>query len=103
MRQCSILWYCTVLFIIFVVLYGNCLYFLGTKLVVGVKDMARARVKVHVPKTGRYVRVRVKSPKSFKPKSFRTHDIGRAGHSKRVAGKPLSTERPTIREVMGFL
>lgn len=49
--------------------------------------MARARVKVHVPKTGRYVRVRVKSPKSFKPKSFRTHDIGRAGHSKRVAGK----------------
>jgi len=49
--------------------------------------MGKGRIKIHVPKTGRYVHVRVRSPKQFKPKSFRTHDIGRAGHSKRVAGQ----------------
>lgn len=36
---------------------------------------------------GKYYRVRVRSPSSFKKGSFRTHDMGRAGHSKRIAGK----------------
>ncbi|MHA1333218.1 MAG: hypothetical protein ACTSPL_03985 [Candidatus Odinarchaeia archaeon] len=34
-----------------------------------------------------YVRIRVRNPKLFKKNSFRTHDIGREGHSKRIAGK----------------
>ncbi len=36
--------------------------------------------------TGRYMRIRVRSPAVFKKGSFRTHDIGRLGHSKRIAG-----------------
>jgi len=44
-------------------------------------------VKVHEPKKGKYIRIRVRNPKSFKKGSFRTHDIGRKGHSKRIAGK----------------
>ena len=37
--------------------------------------------------TKRYARYRIKSPRLFIKSSFRTHDIGRAGHSKRIAGK----------------
>jgi hypothetical protein len=44
-------------------------------------------IKVHEPKKGKYIRIRVRNPKSFKKDSFRTHDIGRKGHSKRIAGK----------------
>lgn len=33
----------------------------------------------------RYIRIRVRSPKSFV--KFRAHDIGRPGHSKRIAGQ----------------
>ena len=40
-----------------------------------------------VRKTTRYVRYRLRQPSSFKSGSFRTHDIGRKGHSKRIAGK----------------
>lgn len=36
--------------------------------------------------TDRFLRVRVRSPSSFKENSFRTHDIGRDGHTKRIAG-----------------
>ncbi len=36
--------------------------------------------------TKRFVRVRVKHPRLFHPRTFRVHDIGRLGHSKRVAG-----------------
>lgn len=41
--------------------------------------------KPHV--TAHYERWRIRSPKAFKAGSFRTHDIGRKGYSKRVAGK----------------
>jgi hypothetical protein len=34
--------------------------------------------------TDRYLRIRVRDPKLFK--TFRTDDIGRPGHSKRIAG-----------------
>ena len=40
--------------------------------------------KVH--KYGKYKRYRIRSPSKFKKGSFRTHDIGRKGHSKRIAG-----------------
>lgn len=33
----------------------------------------------------RFVRVRIRSPKVFKRGTFRTHDIGRKGHSLRIA------------------
>jgi len=36
--------------------------------------------------TKRYARYRIRSPKLFKRGTFRTHDIGRIGHSKRIAG-----------------
>jgi hypothetical protein len=45
--------------------------------------------KIHA--TERYIRVRVRDPKDFIPGSFRTHDIGRKGHSKRIAGRLKST------------
>jgi hypothetical protein len=35
----------------------------------------------------RYHRIRVCDPKKFKAGSFRAHDIGRRGHSKRIAGR----------------
>ena len=37
--------------------------------------------------TGRYARYRIRSPKRFISSSFRTHDIGRKGHTKRIAGR----------------
>ena len=36
--------------------------------------------------TERYVRVRVKHPRKFHTGSFRTHDFGRKGWSKRIGG-----------------
>lgn len=36
--------------------------------------------------TKKYARYRIRSPKLFKKGSFRTQDIGRKGHSKRIAG-----------------
>lgn len=41
-------------------------------------------MKVHMTK--RYVRYRIREPKDFVKNSFRTHDIGRVGHTKRIAG-----------------
>jgi hypothetical protein len=38
-------------------------------------------------KHSRYLRIRVRKPTDFKPGSFRTQDIGRKGHSKRIAGR----------------
>ena len=38
-------------------------------------------------KKARYRHIRVRSPKQFKKGTFRTQDIGRAGHSMRVAGR----------------
>jgi hypothetical protein len=43
--------------------------------------------KVHAARKGKYVRIRVRNPRKFQRGSFRTHDIGRKGHSKRIAGK----------------
>jgi len=45
--------------------------------------------KVHM--TGQYARIRVREPGSFIPGSFRTHDVGRKGHTKRIAGRLEST------------
>jgi hypothetical protein len=42
---------------------------------------------------GKYLRIRVRSPKLFKRGSFRTQDIGRVGHSKRIAGRLKKTGR----------
>jgi len=39
----------------------------------------------------RYIRIGLRSPEEFVPSSFRTHDIGRPGHSKRIAGILKST------------
>lgn len=47
--------------------------------------------KVH--KTRRYERHRIRSPKQFKKGSFRTHDIGRKGYSKRIAGRLKSNDK----------
>ena len=41
--------------------------------------------KIHM--TESYVRIRVRRPGQFIPGSFRTHDIGRVGHTKRIAGR----------------
>jgi hypothetical protein len=38
-------------------------------------------------KQSRYLRVRVRAPSQFVKGSFRTQDIGRKGHSKRIAGR----------------
>jgi len=46
-------------------------------------------MKIH--RTRAYVRYRIKDPKLFRKGSFRTHDIGRVGHSKRIAGILKST------------
>jgi hypothetical protein len=46
-------------------------------------------MKIH--KTKRYVRYRIRDPKEFIKSSFRVHDIGRPGHSKRIAGRLKST------------
>lgn len=37
--------------------------------------------------TARYVRFRVRDPKRFIRGSFRTHDVGRVGSTKRIAGR----------------
>jgi len=47
--------------------------------------------KVHLTK--RYARYRIRNPKRFIRSSLRTHDIGRKGHSKRIAGRLKSTGR----------
>jgi hypothetical protein len=41
--------------------------------------------------TKRYARYRQQNPKLFKKGSFLTQDIGREGHSKRIAGIKKST------------
>jgi len=45
--------------------------------------------RVHLTK--RYARYRQIDPEKFIPGSFRTHDIGRPGHTKRIAGRLKST------------
>lgn len=37
--------------------------------------------------TRMYARYRIRDPRRFVRSSFRTHDIGRSGHSKRLAGR----------------
>ncbi|MCJ7768019.1 hypothetical protein MUP79_06480 [Candidatus Bathyarchaeota archaeon] len=37
--------------------------------------------------SAKYLRVRVRSPSVFRKGTLRTQDIGRAGHSKRIAGQ----------------
>jgi hypothetical protein len=41
--------------------------------------------------TQKFARYRVKDPEKFREGSLRTHDIGRAGHSKRIAGQLKGT------------
>src|SRR3990172_8321490 len=41
--------------------------------------------KVHL--TENYARYRLREPNEFVKSSLRTHDIGRKGHAKRIAGK----------------
>lgn len=36
--------------------------------------------------TKKYVRIRVRDPRVFAKNTFRTHDMGRKGHSRRIAG-----------------
>lgn len=55
------------------------------------KIMSRLKLKKHTPKRGKYVRYRIRLPSLFKKDSLRTHDIGRKGHSKRIAGKHKKT------------
>ena len=43
--------------------------------------------------TRRYARYRIEEPSKFLAGSFRMHDIGRKGHSKRVAGRLKRTGR----------
>jgi len=43
--------------------------------------------KVTVHSRGKYVRFRVREPTAFKTGTLRTHDVGRKGHSKRIAGR----------------
>lgn len=45
--------------------------------------------KIH--ETDRYIRVRIINPDRFIEGSFRTHDVGRKGHTKRIAGRLQST------------
>jgi len=47
--------------------------------------------KVHLTK--RYARYRMRNPGEFIHGSFRTQDIGRLGHTKRIAGRLKSTGR----------
>jgi hypothetical protein len=41
--------------------------------------------------TSKFARYRIEDPAKFKEGSFRTHDIGRKGHSKRIAGQLKGT------------
>lgn len=50
-----------------------------------------AAIKRH--DTKKHVRFRVEDPKKFKKTSFRIHDIGRPGHTKRIAGRVKKTKK----------
>lgn len=54
--------------------------------------------KVH--KTRRFDRLRVREPSVFIKGSFRTHDIGRKGFSKRIAGRLKSTGRWATQSIL---
>ena len=43
--------------------------------------------------TKRYERYRIRHPREFIKRSFRTHDIGKRGYSKRIAGRLKSTRK----------
>ena len=47
--------------------------------------------KVHLTKM--YARYRIREPKEFIKSSFRTHDVGRVGHTKRIAGRLKKTRK----------
>lgn len=64
----------------------------GTTKIYRTTDYARG-VKIHVPEHGMTVRVRLRDPKDFIPASFRLHDIGRPGKTRRIAGRLKSTGR----------
>lgn len=54
--------------------------------------------KAHMTKD--YERWRVKSPSAFIPGSFRTHDFGRAGYSKRIAGRLRGTGKWATQSIL---
>lgn len=53
---------------------------------------------VHLTKN--YARYRLIDPKKFIAGSLRTHDIGRKGHTKRIAGRLKSTGRWTTQAIL---
>lgn len=57
-------------------------------------------LKVHITKRGKYVRIRIKNPKRFVKSSFRTQDIGRKGHSKRIAGLLKSRKKWATQSIL---
>lgn len=60
--------------------------------------MAYAIKKPHLTK--RYARFRIQNPRLFEKGSFRTQDIGRAGHSKRIAGIKKSTGKYETQSIL---
>jgi len=54
--------------------------------------------KVHLTKN--YARYRQIDPEKFVPGSFRTHDIGRTGHTKRIAGRLRSTGKWATQSIL---
>jgi len=40
-----------------------------------------------ITETGNYIRLRLIPPSRFKKGSFRTHDVGRSGFTKRISGR----------------
>jgi hypothetical protein len=50
--------------------------------------------------TANFERWRVRDPSIFLPFSFRTHDVGRQGFSKRIAGKLRSTGKWATQSIL---
>jgi hypothetical protein len=49
--------------------------------------MNKGGVVMSLEQTARYVRIRVRNPRQFIWGSLRTHDVGRRGFTKRIAGR----------------
>jgi hypothetical protein len=50
--------------------------------------------------TENFARYRIRSPKDFVEGSFRTDDIGRKGHSKRIAGRLKGTNKWATQSIL---
>lgn len=49
---------------------------------------------------GQYERWRIRSPQQFIPNSFRTHDFGKTGYSKRIAGRLRATGKWATQSIL---